>query len=560
MLATLSIRDIVLIERLDLDLGAGMTVLTGETGAGKSILLDALGLALGARGDASLVRAGVEKGSVTACVVPRPDHAVFKRLKDNDIDAEAGDILLRRVQLADGRSRAFINDQPVSVALLREVGGLLAEIHGQHDDRAFLDREAHGVLLDAYGGVEEAVGKVSGLWRKWKSAETELAEHRENVERARGERDYLEHALGELEELDPQPGEEAELASRRQIMMNAEKFVDDLREAENALSGDSTSEARLNAVLRRLERKNEDAGGALDAVIRALDRVLVETADAKGSVSDTLRAVEFDPGELERAEERLFALRAASRKHRVNVDDLPRLVVRLRSQLDAIENDESKAKELAQACSAAREEFSSRALALSARRQKAARALDAEVVQELPPLKLEKARFETHVEELDLAQAGPRGVNRVEFKVAANPGSAPGQLMKVASGGELARFILALKVVLAARGSAPTLIFDEIDTAVGGAVADAIGGRLARLSEHLQVLAVTHSPQVAARSVGHVMVSKGEEDGSPDDRVLTQVKTLDDAARLEEIARMLSGREVTQEARAAAERLIQGAA
>ena len=316
----------------------------------------------------------------------------------------------------------------------------------------------------------------------------------------------------------------------------------------------------MNAVLRRLERKNEDAGGALDAVIRALDRVLVETADAKGSVSDTLRAVEFDPGELERAEERLFALRAASRKHRVNVDDLPRLVIRLRSQLDAIENDESKAKELEQACSAAREEFSSRALALSAKRQKAARALDAEVVQELPPLKLEKARFETYVEELNLAQAGPRGVNRVEFKVTANPGSASGQLMKVASGGELARFILALKVVLAARGSAPTLIFDEIDTAVGGAVADAIGGRLARLSEHLQVLAVTHSPQVAARSMGHVMVSKGEENGGADDRVLTQVKTLDDAARLEEIARMLSGREVTQEARAAAERLIQGAA
>ena len=560
MLATLSIRDIVLIDRLDLDLGAGMTVLTGETGAGKSILLDSLGLALGARGDASLVRTGMDKGSVTVRLVPEADHAVHDLLRDNDIDADDGEVLLRRVQMADGRSRAFINDQPVSVALLREIGGLIAEIHGQHDDRAFLDREVHGALLDAYGNLEKDVAKVSRAWREWRAIEAELIEHRETVDRVRGEREYLEHALDELRTLDPQPDEEAELAARRQIMMNAEKFVDDLREAEDALSGDGTAEARLNAALRRLERKSEDAGGALDEVVKSLDRVLGEIGEARKSVADTLRAVEFDPAELDRAEERLFTLRAAARKHRANVDDLPKILARLQEQLDAIENDEAKTQALEEACAKAREDFSARAVALSAKRQKAARALDKEVAGELPPLKLEKAQFETRVEPLDLSSAGARGLDRVEFMVAANPGSAAGPLMKVASGGELARFILAMKVVLAARGSAPTLIFDEVDTAVGGAVADAIGGRLARLSESLQVLSVTHSPQVAARSTAHVLVAKASEGRGSQERVVTQVKALDDAARLEEIARMLSGQEVTQEARAAAERLIQGAA
>ena len=488
------------------------------------------------------------------------DHAAFRRLEENDIELDGDELILRRVQFADGRSRAFINDQPVSVSLLREVGGLLAEIHGQHDDRAFLDREAHGVLLDAYGGLDGKAVDTARAWETWRRAETALSDHRKNVERAREERDYLEHALEELSVLDPQQGEEAQLASRRQIMMNAEKFVDDLKEADSALTGDGTLDARLNAALRKLERKNADAEGALDGVIRALDRVLSETADAKSMVAETLRAVDFDAGELERTEERLFALRAAARKHRVGVDDLSALVLRLRDQLDAIENDETKARALEAECVEARKRYSEQAETLSRERSKAAAALDREVTAELPPLKLEKAQFETRVDELDLEQGGPRGINRVEFTVATNPGSAAGPLMKVASGGELARFILALKVVLAARGSAPTLIFDEVDTAVGGAVADAIGGRLARLAGTLQVLAVTHSPQVAARSTGHVMVLKAPGTDATADHVLTQVRTLDEAQRLEEIARMLSGREVTQEARAAAERLIKGAA
>lgn len=559
MLATLSIRDIVLIDRLDLDLGRGMTVLTGETGAGKSILLDALGLALGGRGDSSLVSQGADQGSVTVRVAPEAGHPVFQLLGENGIEAGDGELLLRRVQMADGRSRAFLNDQPVSVNLLRQIGGRVAEIHGQHDDRAFLDRDTHGRLLDAYGGLEAEAVKLSDAWSAWKSVEKDLDEHRATVERVRGERDYLEHALDELTTLAPEEGEETTLAERRAVMMNAEKFVGDLQEAADALTSDGTSEARLNAALRRLERKSADAGGVVDGAVKALDRVMVEIAEAKRTVSDTLRAVEFDPKELEEAEERLFALRAAARKHRVSVDGLAALTARLADQLNAIEHDETRVRELEEACAKARAAYETEATALSAKRHKAATALDKEVLGELPPLKLEKARFETRVEDLELEQAGPRGLNRVEFLMAANPGAPPAPLMKVASGGELARVILALKVVLAARGSAPTLIFDEVDTAVGGAVADAIGVRLARLAQNLQVLTVTHSPQVAARSGGHVLIAKSA-DGASTERVVTRVKTLDEAARREEIARMLSGQEVTEEARAQAERLIEGAA
>ena len=559
MLATLSIRDIVLIDRMDLDLGRGMTVLTGETGAGKSILLDALGLALGGRGDSSLVSQGADQGSVTVRVAPDAGHPVFELLSENGIEAGDGELLLRRVQMADGRSRAFLNDQPVSVNLLRQIGGHVAEIHGQHDDRAFLDRDTHGRLLDAYGGLEIQAAKLSDAWGAWKTVEKDLEEHRATVERVRGERDYLQHALDELTTLAPEEGEETALAERRVMMMNAEKFVGDLQEAADALTSDGTSEARLNAALRRLERKSADAGGVVDGAVKALDRVMVEVAEAKRTVSDTLRAVEFDPKELEEAEERLFALRAAARKHRVSVDGLAGLTARLADQLNAIEHDETRVRELEEACTRARAAYEKEATALSAKRHKAAKALDKEVLGELPPLRLEKARFETRVEDLELDQAGPRGINRVEFLMAANPGAPPAPLMKVASGGELARVILALKVVLAARGSAPTLIFDEVDTAVGGAVADAIGVRLARLAQNLQVLTVTHSPQVAARSGGHVLIAKSA-DGVSKERVVTRVKTLDDAARREEIARMLSGQEVTEEARAQAERLIEGAA
>ncbi len=561
MLASLSIRDIVLIDELELRLDQGMTVLTGETGAGKSILLDALGLALGGRGDSSLVRHGSEQGSVTARLELPSKHPLFDLLQEKDIAADEGEVLLRRVQYADGRSRAFLNDQPVSVGLLREVGALVAEIHGQHDDRAFLDRETHGRLLDAYGGLEKDCVAVTALWYSWKAAETALSEHRMRVEALANEQEFLTHAVEELTSLGPVEGEEQSLAEQRQLMMNAEKFADDLKEAERSLGGGKAFDATVNAALRRLERKREEAGGALDQVCAAMDRVLVELAEAKDAVEQAMRNVDFDPTELEHSEERLFALRAAARKYQTSVDGLPAKLAQMSQELEMIGTDQSRALELEKACEDAQREFADAAVRLSTARQKAAATLDSEVMQELAPLRLERAEFVTSVVAFEVEEAGPRGLDRVEFTVTTNPGAAPGPIMKIASGGELARFILALKVVLASRGSAPTLIFDEVDTAVGGAVADAIGARLSRLAKSLQVLAVTHSPQVAAQASGHVLISKASGAGEvSEDRVVTDAVRLDEKARAEEIARMLSGRDVTDEARAAAHKLIRSSA
>lgn len=556
MLATLSIRDIVLIERLDLALGDGMTVLTGETGAGKSILLDALGLALGGRGDSGLVRHGADQGSVTARIELDAGHGVFATLRDNGIDVDGGELLLRRVQFADGRSRAFINDQPVSVGLLRMVGALVAEIHGQHDDRAFLDRDTHGRLLDAFGGLEGEAAALGTQWDHWKRCERERDEHHLKVERLARERDYLQHVVEELSALAPKPDEEGALAERRQLMMNAEKFADDLGDAEQALGGDGTLDATLSATLRRLERRRPEAAGALDHVCSAIERVLVELAEAKDAVARARAAIEYDPHELEHAEERLFALRAAARKHQTSVDGLPALHERSAAELESLDQDHARTASLDEACDAARLAYLEAARALSGKRHRVARDLDAQVMAELAPLKLDKTRFATSVDTVAAEQAGPRGLDRIEFTVATNPGSPPGALMKIASGGELARFILALKVVLAARGSAPTLIFDEVDTAVGGATADAIGARLSRLALALQVLAVTHSPQVAAQAKGHILISKASGAEHPEARAVTSAQSLDARSRAEEIARMLSGQHVTDEARAAARRLL----
>jgi DNA repair protein RecN (Recombination protein N) len=556
MLASLSIRDIVLIEQLELPLGPGMTVLTGETGAGKSILLDALGLALGGRGDSGLVRVGADQGVVTARVELRPDHPLLDHLRDNGIAVEDGELLLRRVQLADGRSRAYLNDQPVSVTLLREVGARVAEIHGQHDDRAFLDRETHGRLLDAYGGLEGEATTVARLWQELARAEEELDSHRKRVAALADERDFLTHAVKELTVLGPQVGEEVELSERRQLMMNSEKFADELKETDRALMADGALDATLNAALRRLERKREGAGGALDDVCAAVERVVVELTEAKDAVARARQSIEFDPKELERSEERLFALRAAARKYQTSVDGLAERLATMSQELEMIDSDQGRTKALEQARGAAQEAYIARAQNLSERRHKAGGQLDSEVMAELPPLKLDRARFVTSLETVAPEQAGPRGLDRVEFTVATNPGTPPGILMKVASGGELARFILALKVALAARGSAPTLIFDEVDTAVGGAVADAIGARLARLASSLQVLAVTHSPQVAAQAGGHILISKASDGSGTDERAITCAVGLDEAARHEEVARMLSGQDVTDEARAAARRLM----
>jgi DNA repair protein RecN (Recombination protein N) len=551
MLTALSIRDIVLIEKLDISLEEGLTVLTGETGAGKSILLDALGLALGGRGDSSLVRHGATKGVVTAAFSLPKTHSALGILEEQGIETE-GELVIRRIQNADGPSRATINDQPVSLNLLRQIAGSLAEIHGQHADRALVDVAAHRRLVDAFGGLEDQASDVAKLWQVFSDVTGGLTAHRAAMARAEAERDYIEHAAEELRALDPQVDEETKLAEARQLMMHSEQYSAALSEAENVLSGDGV-EARLNAALRKLERRRDTAGGRLDAACAALDKVLIEMNEASRALNDAQRSFSFNPSELEKSEERLFALRAAARKHKCTVDGLATMRARFENDLLALTDGGQKLSALEAQQTAAQKAFDAAADALSAARKAVARKLDTAVMAELPPLKLEKARFETQVTS-DGSKPGPQGIDRVEFVVAANPGTPLSPLMKVASGGELARFMLALKVILAAKGSAPTLIFDEIDTGVGGAVADAIGGRLARMAKGLQVLAVTHSPQVAARAGEHMLISKMEEVGSH--RMVTRVQSLSEKSRREEVARMLSGAKVTDEARAQADQLL----
>jgi DNA repair protein RecN (Recombination protein N) len=550
MLAHLSIRDIVLIERLDIDFSSGLSVLTGETGAGKSILLDALSLALGARGDAALVRHGVTQGSVTAIFDVPGNHPAREVLRQNAL-ADDGDLILRRVQTADGRSRVFVNDQPASVTLLREIGRALVEIHGQHDERALVDAAAHRDLLDAFGGHVGAAQSVARAWRGWREADQALARHRAKVEAAAREADFLRASVEELSKLDPQPGEESELAERRAAMMRAEKIATDISDAADVLSGPASSVPQLASLLRRLQRKAGEVPGMLDEIIKSLDEALISLDAAQVAVDAALRAAEFDPQALERAEERLFALRAVARKHSVQVDDLAALRDGMAADLADLDAGEGRLVELDKAAAIARRAYDEAAADLSAKRRLAAGSLVASVMKELPALKLERAEFIVEVAS-EPADRAETGIDQVEFWVRTNPGTRAGPIMKVASGGELSRFLLALKVALADRGSAPTLVFDEIDTGVGGAVADAIGQRLARLAQRIQVLSVTHAPQVAARAGTHYLISKS---GSAD-RVATGVASLARAARQEEIARMLAGATITDEARAAADRLL----
>jgi DNA repair protein RecN (Recombination protein N) len=556
MLAALSIRDIVLIDKLDLEFGSGLSVLTGETGAGKSILLDAFSLAVGARGDASLVRRGADQGQVTATFELVPGHPVLALLAENDIPVEDDILILRRVQGADGRSRAFINDTSVSVQLLRQVGQALVEIHGQHDERALIDPSGHRDLVDAFGGLTGDASQVQALYDAWLVADAFRTRHESEIAATRANADYVAHALEELRTLAPEPGEEEALASRRQLMINAEKIAAELNEALDALQGEGTAGARLAAALRRIERQAEAGGPMLAQVAEALERVLDETNVARDKLEEALGLTAFEPSDLEQAEERLFALRALARKHRVQVDDLPALAEKLEAELAALDTSEARAAELAKEAEAARKAYEMAVLALSEARAEAAKRLDEEVARELAPLKLEKARFLTHIDTVDLAEGGASGIDRIAFWVAINPGTEPGPMMKVASGGELARFILALKVVLAARGSAPTLIFDEVDSGVGGATAAAVGERLAGLAARVQVLAVTHAPQVAALAEGHMMIAKEAVAGPEGEAMATRVAVLEGAHRREEIARMLAGQTITDEARAAAERLM----
>ncbi|MTI19153.1 DNA repair protein RecN [Rhodobacteraceae bacterium RKSG542] len=551
MLVSLSIRDIVLIDRLDLQFAEGMSVLTGETGAGKSILLDSLSLALGGRGDAGLVRHGEKQAQVTAVFDVPMAHPVRELLRENDLESDS-DIILRRVQAADGRTRAFLNDAPVSAGLMRQVGSSLVEVHGQHDDRALVEPESHRQILDSFGGLEALCAKTGTAARAVKTAEKTLKDHVARIEEARREADYLRASADELATLNPHEGEEEALAIRRQDMMQVEKIAGDLRDAYDTLDGQTSPIPELSSLLRRLERKVDQAPNYLTSVVENLGSALDQLEEARGGLEQALRETDFDRGELEATEERLFALRAASRKFSVPVDELPRLREAMETDLADLDAGEDKLQALEKAVVEARAAYDKIAADLSKKREKAARLLEKAVHEELPALKLERARFIIN-QDSDPEARGLEGIDTIEFWAQTNPGTRPGPMFKVASGGELSRFLLALKVSLADKGSAPTLVFDEIDTGVGGAVAEAIGVRLARLASTVQVLTVTHAPQVAARANGHFLIQKGEV---AKDTIATRVNELGDAERREEIARMLSGSSITEEARAAADRLM----
>ncbi|MFZ2104315.1 MAG: DNA repair protein RecN [Roseiarcus sp.] len=555
MLARLSIRDIVLIDQLDLEFPRGLTILTGETGAGKSILLDALSLALGARGDGALVRHGQAQGEVTAVFELAAGHPSLKALESQSIAWE-GELILRRVQFADGRTRAFVNDQSVSAQTLRALADDLVEIHGQHDERALLDSATHRSLVDAYGGLGSLAQATRAAFAMLRAIEADLVRERAEVAKMEAAADFARHAAEELTRLAVQPREEDSLAERRQRMMQGEKVAADIRDAHESLAGDAAILPVLSAISRRLQRRMPQAPQLIEPSVQALDEAMEALEVATRSVEAALAACDFDPRELERCETRLFALRAMARKYAAPVEALPALAQKYAGELADLGAAHARMSELEQASRSAADAYSAAAATLSRARQASAHNLERAVNAELPPLKLERASFSAPVES-DAEIVAADGFDRVEFVVQTNPGSRPGPLMKVASGGELSRFLLALKVSLVERDTAPTLVFDEIDTGVGGAVADAIGQRLARLAAKAQVLAVTHAPQVAARSQRHFKITK--DDVGAGERVVTRVIDLGAPERREEIARMLAGAEITREARAAAKSLIEKA-
>jgi len=553
MLTQLSIRNIVLIEALDLTFTGGLGVLTGETGAGKSILLDALGLVLGNRAETSLVRAGADQASVTASFefsrLPDPIKSV---LADADIEIEPGEgLILRRRIKVDGGSKAFVNDQSVGVALLRALAPSLVELHGQHDDRGLVNPRGHRQLLDLFAGSD--LTGVSTAWKAWRTAEGRLAEARGAIDQAKEDQDLLIAHLAELTELEPQAGEEARLAGARADMQKGERLTDDLQALRYLWDGSDSPLASLRVAARKLDRIAAEHPLLAEA-LAALDRAVIEASEAEDKLNAAGQALHHDPEALDEAETRLFELRALARKHRCEVDALPELMRTMRDQLDAIEGGEAELDSLEAAAKETHQIYRARAEALHAGRVLAAMRLDDAVAAELAPLKLDAARFKTAVADLPDERWGAGGMDSVEFLISTNPGADFAPLGKIASGGELSRFILALKVALAEKGGAATVIFDEIDRGVGGAVASAIGDRLARLADGGQLLAVTHSPQVAARGGTHYVIAKSSE-GTV---TKTSVALLDAAGRQEEIARMLSGAEITSEARAQADRLLEG--
>jgi DNA repair protein RecN (Recombination protein N) len=554
MLARLSIRDVVLVDQLDLALEAGFAALTGETGAGKSILLDALGLALGARGDAKLVRHGSQQAVVTAAFELDDDHPVRALLRDRGLDSE-GPIIIRRAVGADGRGRAFINDQPATVALLREVGDRLVEIQGQAEQHGLADAATHRPALDAFAGLVRELAAVADAHGAWHEAMAARDAFAAMASQAASDEEFLRHALTEFEALDPKPGEETQLQSERQLLMNRERLVEALNGAMAEISGARPVEGALRSARRHLDRIAPKAGGALDPVIAALDRAAIEVGEVMRLLERVGASVDGDSTRLQFVDDRLFALRDLARKHRVEVGGLAALRQEIAGKLAAITDSSAERARLEKRAAEARTAYVARAEALSAARKTAAAALDKAIAKELPPLKLEKARFATRIEPLPEGEWGAEGRDRVAFEVSTNPGTPLGPIGRIASGGELARFMLALKVVLARSGSAPTLVFDEVDSGIGGATAAAVGERLARLGRNVQVLVVTHSPQVAARAAHHYCVEKLVKGAA---KTATRVETLTGPKRREEIARMLAGAAVTDEARSAADALMAG--
>lgn len=552
MLSAISIRNIVLIDQLDLMLDRGMTALTGETGAGKSILLDSLSLALGGRGDASLVRKGCPHGQVVATLHLPSTHLVRDLMRDNEIEDDE-DIILRRVQYADGRTRGFVNDQPVSAKFMRQLGEHLIEIHGQHDDRALVDPNTHRTLLDSFGDCHSALNKVGSAYKALGAAQDALNRQEAKLSKAQEDEDFARHVISELGALNTEVGEEETLATTRQRLMALEKAADEVRDADQVLNGPNAASSALAGLMRQLMRKGEAEGSLFTPLVESLDATLIALDRSSEALEEIKREMDFDPLELERTEERLFALRAAARKHQISCDELPALLSRYEQAIAELEQGGDDMTALRLRLDEARANYQRAAESLSEKRAMAAKKLMQAVEAELPDLKLGQARFIVD-HQIDDSRESANGHDVVEFHVQTNPGTHPGPMMKVASGGELSRFLLALKVVLADKGSAPVLIFDEIDTGVGGAVADAIGKRLARLSSKVQVLSVTHAPQVAARAATHLLIEKQViAEGS---LTRTHVTELDDKSRREEVARMLAGSTITDEARAAAHRLI----
>lgn len=550
MLRQLAIHNVVLIDRLEIEFDSGLGVLTGETGAGKSILLDALGLALGARADTALVRQGENTASVSAEIELPVVHPVQDRLRELDMGCDPGEpLLLRRTLKSDGGSRAFVGAAPVAAGTVREIASIAVEVHGQHDDRGLLNPRGHRALLDAFAGLDASA--VEAAWGRVSEAEQGLAQARAKAAEAERDRDWLAHAAAEIESLAPEAGEETRLAEERAAIQSGAKAGEALDGLEDLLGGSDGALAQLRLAARRIERGAADHQLLADA-LAAIDRALIEAHEAEDKIARAAEALAHDPARLESVEGRLFDIRGLARKHRVEPDALAELGEKFRAQLAEIEAGGERIERLDHDLQQARLGYSKLAEELSGKRHEAAKRLDSAVAAELAPLKLDSARFRTAFAQ---AEPGPAGTDRVEFEISTNPGAPFGPLTKIASGGELSRFILALKVALAEAGSAATMIFDEIDRGVGGAVASAIGERLARLAKDSQVLVVTHSPQVAARAANHYRIEKSNEGGA----TRTVVRRLSEEERREEIARMLSGASITEEARAHASRLLDAA-